>query len=681
MAKKDEKQKPYLRYVFYILSAILFLRLIGSFLPRERFWGFSHAGYLTGLPILYPVLFVIGLFVYQRGFKKPSFAFFKDSPFQKPSLISKFFPFIIILLALVIFYTLAVDSYFLGDGYTLLSNISKQNPILKDRADGEMRIQLLYHRFFSLGDKYDGYRTFRNLSILSGLIFISGIMYYGKKITSGLSSYFAFVILNFLSAITILFYGYIETYSLTSATLFIFFLSGLTALINNKKSLTPIIAFAIAIFLHRICLVYFPALIIYLIYTIGPSRLKETISTRLNKMALILAGLFVLLYIGVKLFAPPFWKIAFLPFAEDRFTLDGYTLFSIKHIIDYFNIIIFLIPVTVILLLLVSLLKEKIFDVGRSNEIPFMIFGAISGLISAFILEPKLGMARDWDLMSTMFIGPLIAGIYFWITKYGKEKQFQIATVLIIIMDLSIFIPWLALNSSRPGLYNYNMAMMELDPKHGRSGFYSIAKMVESTGNKGEVEKIMRYCNRQFPEVALDREGVQSFKQGNYKRSLEFFDRAITANSAWFAPYLDKGYVLNYLKRPMEALEILKVADALNPYSGDTYREIGNAYKLAGDKKNAFKYWNKSLYYGPSDYQTHFAIGEYYLGNNILDSALFYYTALPDSVYPKEVLYHRGVVELKRGDTSKAIDYLNKYLEDGTDSTILQKAQELKKQL
>jgi len=681
LAKKEEKQEPLLQAVFGIATAILFFRLAASFLPKERLWGFSHAGYLSGFPLIYPALFLVALYLYLRGKKRPVIPSIRDDSKKPVSFLRKLSPILIIVLAVLMFYSLAVDSHFLGDGYSLLSNLSKANPIVKGRAYGEMQAQLLYHKLFSLGDQYDGYRTFRNLSIFAGLIFIISLLYYSRKIFTTRFAYYSFVALNFLSAITILYYGYVETYSLTSAVAFIFFLSGTAALKNRKKSIMPILAFAVAVFLHGINIVYLPSFLFYLIFAFGPVKIKNLLTLKGRQLIFAAAGGFILLYIVVKIWAPPFWQMAFLPVVANLFTLDGYTLFSLKHIIDYANLLIFIVPVALVAFILLRILKEKGTGKGLSFESGFLLMSVISGLLSAFVLEPKLGMARDWDLMSTMLVGTQIAGVYFWIEKYHKNIQFQITTGLVTIICASIFIPWLGLNYSRKGLYDYNMAMLELDPKHGRPGFYAVGELMQSIGVKREAERILRYCDRQFPEVALDKQGAYYYVKRQTSKALNLFDRSIGANPAWFGPYLDKGICLIAMGRPKEAIEALKTADALNPYSPDTYRRMGDAYNMLGDKEQAVIFWNKSLYYGPDDFQIYFALGQYYLEKNMPDSAIYYYTALPDSSYPPEVLYQLGVVAMKKGDKLKATSYFDRYIAIGKDSTTLQNIIILKSQL
>lgn len=679
-ATQEDKQKPFLQAVFGIMTAILFLQLAASFFPKDRLWGVNHAAYLSGFPLIYPVLFLAALYLYLRSKKKSIIFSTSEDSIRPISSLRKLTPILIIILAVLMFYFLAVNTHFLGDGYSLLSNMSKANPIVKGRAYGEMRAQFLYHKLFNFGNQGEGYRAFRDLSIFAGFIFVVSLLYYGRKIFTPRFAYYSFVALNFLSAITILYYGYVETYSLTSAAAFVFFLSGTAALKNRKKSILPILAFAAAVFLHRINIVYLPSFLLYLIFAFGSGKIKRLLTSKGRQLIFAAVGCFILLYIIVKILAPPFWQMAFLSVVANLFTLDGYTLFSPKHIIDYANLLIFIVPVAIVALILPRILREKKAGKGMSFEKIFLLMSVISGLLSAFILEPKLGMARDWDLMSTMLVGAQIAGVYFWIEKYHKNIQFQIATGFMIIICISIFVTWLALNYSSKGLYDYNVAMLELDPKHGRSGFYAIGEIMQSIGDKKEVERILRYCDRQFPEVALDKKGADYYSKGKISEALNLFDMSIGANPAWFGPYLDKGICLNTIGKPKEALEALKIADGLNPYSPKIYRHMGDAYNMLGDKEQAVIFWNKSLYYGPDEYQIYFALGQYYLEKNMPDSAIYYYTALPDSSYPPEILYQLGVAEMRKGDKHKAAFYFDKYTAVGKDSAVLQNILILKNQ-
>ena len=80
-----------------------------------------------------------------------------------------------------VYYFLSVKAHFLGDGYTLISNLSTASPNMIGRAYGERAIQILYHNLIWSGGRLDAYTTFRNLSIFAGVIYTLALVFYGRK--------------------------------------------------------------------------------------------------------------------------------------------------------------------------------------------------------------------------------------------------------------------------------------------------------------------------------------------------------------------------------------------------------------------------------------------------------------------------------------------------------------------
>ncbi|MCD6162041.1 MAG: hypothetical protein J7K40_06480 [candidate division Zixibacteria bacterium] len=62
MTKKNKFKDKILLTIFIYFIFILMLRLISSFFPKERLWGLNQAAFTDWTIIIYPVLFVLGLY-------------------------------------------------------------------------------------------------------------------------------------------------------------------------------------------------------------------------------------------------------------------------------------------------------------------------------------------------------------------------------------------------------------------------------------------------------------------------------------------------------------------------------------------------------------------------------------------------------------------------------------------
>lgn len=672
MTQEPDKLYPLAKRSFILLAGYLVLRFAASFFPESRLWGINHGAFVDRLPFLFPLTLAVAILFLYIAATRPHWLDRISRERLPDTLYKDIFAYSILGLAAISFIIFAVETHFLGDGYTLLANLAGPDPTIKGRAYGEMQLQLFYYKLINTGDAWDAYRTFRDLTIAAGFIFVFSLLYYGRKLFAARFSYMAFVFLNLLAAGTILYYGYVETYSVTSAIIFLSLVSALSAIKSGKFSAVPLLAFPIAVLLHWISIVYLPALLLYLAYFIGKNNLRRLLE---KKGKLIVAGTalsFLLFYALVKWAGPPFWKYAFLPPVTDRFTVDNYTLFSLSHLVDMLNLTILLAPMALAVPLLRWSVRGKEKTAALTPDMTFILVAAVGGLMAAFVIEPKLGMARDWDLMSTLIIGLQLAGIYFWISFFQKRPQFEVATALMILLSVAAFVPWLMLHNSSAGLYRYTLAVSQLDPRHGRTAFFIMKGIMEKQGDAVETERLSLLINRLLPEHALDKEGAALFNRGEYERALSSFDRAIQENPSWYAPYFDKGICLSRMNRWEEALAMFEIADALNPYNSDLYFQIGNIYKVKRDYDKMRQYWQKALSYDRDNWKTFLGYGTYHLDRRQYDSALYYLTLKPDSVYEPEVFYFRGVAWVKKNDTARAVSQFRRYLETGKDPAVRQ---------
>ncbi|MFH2037417.1 MAG: hypothetical protein ABIJ45_13530 [Candidatus Zixiibacteriota bacterium] len=573
MGKKKDKKEKIIDSVFILVSLFLGLRLISSFFPEIRLWGLNQASYIDDMFFIYPLLFVIAVAVYIGATK---YHWLTDSGQKMNFSIphKTIYPYSIIILAGLSFYFFSANSHFLGDGYAAISGLMNPETITKAREYGEIIFHILFLKTFGTYTGQFARFTFQIISYSSGLLFLIALFFYSRKLTNSRFSYYSFVILNILAAGTILYFGYVEYYSIVSMTLYVTVLSGLTAVRNQNKSIVPIFAFILSVFLHSISLLYLPGIVIYIALTFGSERFRLFLLHHIKTILIAMCATYVLFYTIIKLWGPLFWQLAFLSPFGDQFTTDNYFIFSPQHLLDFANLLVFLTPITIIIgILYFWLPKNKPANIGRADDI-FLLMVTLCGLLAAFTLEPKLSMGRDWDLMSTMLIGVGITGIYFWCNKFNQLPGFRPATFLLIILSLSIFLPWAALHNSIRAMYKYNLTLMELDPKHGKAGFYTMIEFHKRQGNNSEVNRLQKYCESNFPEVYIVGDAETLIEQNQLDQAEILLHKAIGHNPGWFVPYRTLAKCRIKQGDRKQALENLKLADGLNPYNPDITRLI-----------------------------------------------------------------------------------------------------------
>lgn len=656
------------------------VRLIGSFFKDDRLWGINHAGYIDGLWFLYPVLILGVCLVYIR--KEALENILNDGPGLSNSLLHKYLIPLILLIAVPVggFYLLSVKEYFLGDGYYMIASMADPDIGFKARGYGEMLLHRLYMEMFYGINDYYAFLSYRHLSGLAGIVYVISLLHYGRKIAASVFSYYAFVALSLTMAATILFYGYIENYSLLTTALFLFFISGAAAIKNRKWSYVPLLSFAAAVFLHFMAVVYLPAFVLYIIAFVGRGKTVDIIGHNVGKITTILLAAVIVFYAGIKLMAPLFWRLAFLSPLGDRFTIDGYTLLSGNHIVDYFNLLVFLIPVTLVVW---GLRRSKYTQSTSSAENAtlrteaFITIGAVMGLAAAFIIEPKLGMARDWDMMSVLFIGGGFAGVYIWVTRFRQIKYFRSATLMLFIMSLSVFVPWLALHNTPSALYDYSISMMELDSKHSRADFFRMVAYNEGNKHPVEAARLRMYCRDNYPEMWLNREGMELLASGDLGEAEDRLHRALEHNPAFFSIYFHKALVHLQKGEVDSVIVYLDIADALNPGNTFIHAFLGLAYYHEGHEDLARESWLKSIEHDARDPIPFLNLGYTYLQNDMPDSARNYLSQYPGvlNIYP--VYFQLGTSHLMLNDSLTVFDAFRTSLSPEEDSTLEYKMAEV----
>jgi len=677
--EKKEKRDSFLIIIFSAVSIFLAIRFFTSFFTQQRFWGLNQAGYIDGLVILYLILAAVGLWLYYRG--RHSGALWNGGVRPPQDTLKSIYPYLIFVLAGVGFYLFSTAAHFLGDGYQLISQLSDPTLILKSESFGDMKTHQLLAQLLAEQEARMGiYLSFKYIAIISGLVFVLSLLYYGRKIAETVFGYLSFVIISILSASTILFFGYVETYGPVTAFLYLFFISALSSVKNGQKSIVPLIALVLAIFFHKIAIIFLPVFLIYILMVFSGEKLTNRLTAKSKSLLSALAAIILVFYIAVIIAAPLDIKRIFLSPFGDRFTTDGYALLSLKHIADYINLVLFLSPLMILAFAVGRKWPLKSDKPGIEASKFFILTAVIIGGLAAFLIEPKLGMARDWDLFSTMLIPAQLAGVYLWTAHFESHRRFQPATIMIALLSLSVFIPWLALNNSREGLYHYAIQVMQQDPKHGRNGIYTMIPFHQKQGNQAEEQRLRRYCSVNYPETEMVRQTERYLLEGDLGRANRLVDRAIAENPSFFRGYQLKGRIQMNAGKYDEALDNLEIADALNPYNSNNSYYRGSILSKKGQKEKAIMLYRQSIQYDALNPFPYLEIADYYSQLGRRDSAKYYYRQMPDTVdvYPHELLYRFGINGLNFGDTSRALLFFDRYLEIGDDSTLIDEVTSLK---
>ena len=227
----------------------------------------------------------------------------------------------------------------------------------------------------------------------------------------------------FSSAIMQIYFGYVESYSISSP-LFLFAIGAYYVEVKNNRSIIPgLLIYFFACLFHMSLLAYYPA---FLLLTIILWRSKERRHSLVEFIAataipiLLIAMVIVLsnLQFGGS-FSQNIFDYLIIPLSPNE---SGYWLFSPAHLIDMVNQLLLVAPAAIIIFITFNPFKRKYY---KDHFNLFLALLSICGLVFLALFNTSFGIGRDWDLFSSIAI-PLniLAGVVF-ITALRDSEQYS----------------------------------------------------------------------------------------------------------------------------------------------------------------------------------------------------------------------------------------------------------------
>jgi len=235
-------------------------------------------------------------------------------------------------------------THFLGDGYYLLTSLTDSVGYLKSWDIGASLLNDLV--FNALGEQSEEnvLMTFRIISIGSGVLMILLAALVSFSLFKRFMNRCLFFIGIISSGYALHFFGYVENYALFVVMIMAFTLLGLLAALGKISRWLAIIPAVFACGLHIFGVSLLPALLFILLFDKKPI-LQISNMNRKNKRILIITASIIAISIYFFLFYKYyFFRFAFLPLVPDRFTVDNDFLLSPKHLGDFINLLVLLVP-------------------------------------------------------------------------------------------------------------------------------------------------------------------------------------------------------------------------------------------------------------------------------------------------------------------------------------------------
>jgi len=655
------------------VSALLWLiHLLPFALPQARLWGFNHLNF--GPPLLTVIYFaggIIALIVLLMNSREKTISVYDN---LAESLLNKNFHrkwIVFAFLAGIIFWLARMPVNLLGDGYNLIYSLNGDKPVIFKWSEiGAIKVVFYVSRLLPFSGIELGKNAYALVSVISGGItvgFLGGIAYVIG--TDHRSRLFALCLLLF-SGWLLLFFGYVEHYPLlwVFASGYLFF--GLRYL-KGKGNIIPATAMLLAASAMHLQFLFFLPAHLALIISRGPAG---RIYRRRRKIFYIHGTIITML--GLLLFIRQYmrsesFQLFFVPLFG-RPNAPDYSLLSAPHLIDMANQLILVIPLAPVLAVMAW---KKIRQRALDTVDKFLLVFSLGGLALLFMIEPDLGMGRDWDLFALSGLGPALFMIK---QTVSLTNGFQRLYPGLILLALVLCIPFFGVNLSYRPAVEYYTWLLDLDQERSRSGLVLLKQFYEDEGNPAAAEKINRKMLDCFPILMVGKRIEILTEKGQYQAALYLADSVYREDPYSVEAHNLLGWVYLSMGRYRKAAEHLEKSISVQPYDHRIRANLAHAYYRLGDYRPMMENYTEAFHLNPAYLPAldGLALGYYSLRD--FDSALVYARLglEIDSLYVTgyEII---GTVSYLKNDYRNARIFLNRFLQLSTDPARRSRAEQI----
>ncbi len=573
-----------------VYALVLASFLVAAFFPQARFWGINWYAYFpwpyaAGAAIVGIIAAVVLL-----RYRDLNGVVATDKHNSIPCFVSSL---LLIAILAAAFYFFQVRSHFLGDGYLLLTKLMGTTSLFQPWQTGPFAVQQWLYELLNKPGPAGAGLTFQIISWGSGILFAAATMLVAGLLFARNSDRLIFSLGVLTGGYMLLFFGYVENYPLFVLSVALFMLVGLLITLRglNRWYILPPLLLA-AVF-HPFAIALLPGAA-YLFFAGTPVGLRIRRIASVGRGVIVWATAAVLVAVFVWAYLNDYSvRLALVPLVPDRLTVDGYWLFSDKHVLDYLNLLMLLLPGLPLLVIL--LLKVPLRRMMREPEYRFMILTVVPSLVLVGLFDPKLGMGRDWDLMS--FAGvPLVCFFYrLALDRRFRPGGYRVTAGLAIVLSVLLLIPRVATQVvQEKGIAVYDN-LVHLDKKRNRTARFVLYNYLTDHGREAEVQSRIADYEAELPYERWAGEAVYYGLQGKPRAAIIRLRDVVATAPHFSAAWTELGVSYSQLEQYDSAMACLRIADALNPRNHTVYNNFGKVYYARGDLARAEEYWNKAI--------------------------------------------------------------------------------------
>jgi Tfp pilus assembly protein PilF len=552
-----------------LIVAIIFilLHLLAGVIDPQALWGVD-SWYYSGTEVTVS-LAIFSIFALIPQVNKKIY-------FQFEKLAKKLdrIPFYYYVIAFgIIFYLFHQTTYFLGDGYLRIKNTNSGMLLTPEQPLDTMLHTITLYLVNKVISSNAG-DIFRAYSIISGMFFVGGLIYYAKKLIENVVHRWMFILIVLFQGYILLYFGYVESYSIMFTLSFLAAMAALLMIKEKTFSVIPIILSVASILFHPISGMYLPA-IIYAYYI----SIDDKAALRWASVVGIVILPIVALVVGFVWGGMAFGRFEEHYFGDSRMLSlfgdeNGLGIFTFNHILELFNSLLLAVPVVIFLPFISWKANKRNVFLWISMGISFLFVSTVNS---------GLGVSRDWDLFSLISI-PVVLFVGIGLIKTeDRGNTSNRLMFLVLVVSILHTVPWLSLNSSQEKSISRAKNMLDSPGWSSAHNTRLADAFATYYDNREELDSAEVYINLAYKYEPNPRYifGLAYFEQkrNNYHEAIRLYESIQ-------GKFSRKAYSTN-----------VKLAELY--YATKQFKKAGDSYKKALElnSKETVMYFNMALSY------------------------------------------------------------------------------------
>ncbi|MCK4271367.1 tetratricopeptide repeat protein [bacterium] len=519
------------------------------------------------------------------------------------------------VVSFVPFWVFRAQAHFLGDGYLCLRSLVSGHQF---KLTGLLDL-FLHARLFHVmkgASEADAAVVYALVSAIGGVFFVFVLLWFSDFL--GKDRWKAALVFSLMMSMgTVqLFFGYVESYTLMSVGVLIYLLFSCYHLKGRCSILFPSLALSLTICCHLTAVALFPSLI-YLFLASAKRKHRSSNWLLFAKMS----GTFVvpILLSAALIILSGRSMIELLAGAEsDVFLSLGsstaqppYTLFSPAHLVDMVNEHLLISPVGLILCLLLFIGYRREINFKRPL-IRFFIIASGFCFLSTFVLNPKIGPSRDWDLLSLPSIPYTLLGAYLLIGCVRNRRRLKSIGLTLTVVALVHTIPWILVNADADKAIKRFKLL--ISTKSLRSQSYAHEELAIYYRDVGLLDEAIEEYRRALAvspdNVRLHLSlGLTCWEKKMYDEAIQQYQKAVAILPNLARARFDLGSLYVHKKMYHEAIQQYEQVIAIDPKFDLAHYNLGILYQERKLFDQAIQEFKKAIAIKPNDADFHFILG------------------------------------------------------------------------